>query len=120
ARRGGVQPPIDRERLPEISVIDVPIESRPRLPGVAGAIQPVATGGNVGLGIRNEHVMNVVLNARAPLGPRFPLVFAHVDAADLDAGYHPFWRICMGIETSDMGLVAVARRMPVLAAGEVL
>src|SRR5699024_8711426 len=49
ARRGGVQPPIDRERLPEISVIDVPIESRPRLPGVAGAIQPVATGGNVGL-----------------------------------------------------------------------
>ncbi len=68
----------------------------------------------------DEDVMHVVVDARPAFGPRLATVVADVDAADLYSGDHTVRRVGVRAETPDVGLVAVARRVPRVARGQVL
>jgi hypothetical protein len=101
-------------------MIEVRIEAHPGLPHIACSVEPIAGRRDVLVGAQDEDVMHVVVDALATLGPGLAPIIADVDAADLDASDHTVGRVRMDTETPDVGLVAVARRMPLVTRREIL
>ncbi|GAD51542.1 hypothetical protein MBEHAL_0302 [Halarchaeum acidiphilum MH1-52-1] len=115
-----VETPADERGLPEVAMVEVGVEARPRPPGVRGAVEAAAAGRDVLLRADDEDVVDVVLEAVAALRPRLAAVVADVDTADLDARDHAVGPIRMHAETPDVRFVPVTRRVPVVPRREVL
>ena len=101
-------------------MVELRVEARPGLPRIACSVESITGRSDVLVRPGDEDVVDIVVNAVAALGPDLASIIADVDAADLDAGDHAVGRVRMHTETPGVGLVAVARGMPLVSRWEIL
>ncbi|WP_211226013.1 hypothetical protein [Haloplanus natans] len=96
------------------------VQPYPRPASVLCTVEATATGRNVLLRASNQHVVDVVVDAVSTFSPRFPTIVADVDTADLDTSDDSVRGVRMRVEASDVCLVSVTGRIPLVPRREFL